>query len=52
MQRSRSPDPGSEGFRVRDHIRSWEVVVHALIPALGRQRQEDLCEFKASLMWE
>jgi len=28
------------------------MVVHALIPALGRQRQADLCEFEASLVYK
>jgi hypothetical protein len=27
------------------------MVVHTLIPALGRQRQEDVCEFPASLVY-
>ena len=27
------------------------TVVYALIPALGRQRQVDLCEFKDSLVY-
>ena len=27
----------------------WVVVAHAFNPALGRQRQEDFCELKASL---
>ena len=27
------------------------LVAQALIPALGRLRQEDLCEFKASLVY-
>jgi hypothetical protein len=27
------------------------VVVHTLIPALGRQKQEDLYEFKVSLVY-
>ena len=28
------------------------VVAHAFIPALGRQRQVDLCEFEASLVYK
>ena len=27
------------------------MVAHPLIPALGRQRQEDLCEFRVSLVY-
>ena len=27
------------------------IVAHTLIPALGRQRQADLCEFEASLVY-
>ena len=27
------------------------MVVHTLIPALGRQTQEDLCEFEDSLVF-
>ena len=29
----------------------WEVVAKLLIPALGRQRLEDLCEFETSLAY-
>ena len=32
-------------------IGSQAVVVHTLIPVLGRQKQADLCEFKASLVY-
>jgi hypothetical protein len=28
------------------------MVTHAFIPAFGRQRQAELCEFKASLVYE
>jgi hypothetical protein len=28
------------------------VVAHTLIPALRRQRQEDLCEFQTSLVYK
>jgi hypothetical protein len=29
----------------------WAVVAQVFIPALGRQRQEDLCELEASLVY-
>jgi hypothetical protein len=32
-------------------INKPEVVVHILIPALGRRKQEELHEFKASLVY-
>ena len=32
-------------------IMNWAVVAHAFNPALGRQRQVDLCEFEASLAY-
>ena len=28
----------------------WVMVVHTFNPSTGRQRQENLCEFKASLV--
>ena len=33
------------------NILNWAVVAHAFNPALRRQRQEDLCEFEASLYY-
>ena len=41
-------------------VHAWKIitknvtghgVVHALLPALGRQRQVDLCEFEDSLVY-
>jgi len=37
------------GFKITIGASRWQCV--ALIPALGRQRREDLCEFKASLVY-
>ena len=31
---------------------SWVVVAHTFIPALGRQKHADLCEFEASLVYK
>ena len=33
-------------------VLSWAVVAHAFNPALGRQRQVDLREFEASLVYK
>ena len=33
-------------------IISWALVMQPLIPALGRQRQVDFCEFEASLVYK
>lgn len=32
-------------------MNSWVVVAQHIIPALGRPRQADLCEFEASLVY-
>jgi hypothetical protein len=33
------------------HVTGWMVMAHPLIPALGRQRQVELCELEASLVY-
>jgi hypothetical protein len=38
-------------FHILKKRQGWMVVVYALIPALGKQRQENLCEFKATYSW-
>jgi hypothetical protein len=42
---SREPNPKTSG-------REWAQWNTSLIPALGRQRQEDLCEFKERLFYK
>jgi hypothetical protein len=36
---------------LESQVLSWTVLVHIFSPALGRQRQEDLYELKASLVY-
>ena len=38
-------------FVLEDTVLSWQQWCIPLIPALSRQRQEDLCEFKANLVY-
>ena len=52
-KRGREEEKGGGGGRrgEENEKRTPEEMAHALIPSLGRQRQVDLCEFKASLVY-
>ena len=58
---SRASGPTAKATTLYVSLKLWLVKIHfgaelwwctPLIPALGRQRQVDLCEFKASLVYK
>jgi hypothetical protein len=48
---SSSTSAPAEFFLLTSQPSNWAVVARALIPALGRQKQVDLCKFETSLVF-